>query len=153
MASATPGRSSRLAGPKLSTRPRRATGSSAIPTGTLTQKIHCHELLSMIAPPTSGPMATASPPMPDQMPSASPRLSAGNAALSSVSVSGATIAPPSPWIARAAISASVEGASAANADAPVKIAIADEEHPPPPEAVAQRRPGEQEDRERERVAR
>jgi hypothetical protein len=112
-----------LAGPKLSASPRRATGSSAIPTGTLTQKIHCHELLSMIAPPTSGPMATARPPMPDQMPSASPRLSAGNAALSSVSVSGATIAPPSPWIARAAISASVEGASAANADAPVKIAI------------------------------
>ena len=56
--------------------------------------------------------------MPDQMPSARPRFSAGNASLSSVSVSGATIAPPRPWIARAAISASVEGASAAAAEAP-----------------------------------
>ena len=37
-------------------------------------------------------------------------------------MSGVTIAPPSPWIARAAISHSVEGASAASADAPVKIA-------------------------------
>ena len=61
--------------------------------------------------------------MPDQIPSARPRFSAGNASLSSVSVSGATIAPPRPWIARAAISASVEGASAANADATVKTPI------------------------------
>ena len=106
----------------------------------------------MIAPPTSGPMATREAADADQMPSASPRFSAGNASLSSVSVSGATIAPPRPWIARAAISASVEGASAAAAEAPVKIADPDQEHPPAAEAVAERRAGEQEDGERERVA-
>ena len=61
--------------------------------------------------------------MPDQMPSARPRFSAGKASESSVSVSGATIAPPRPWIARAAISASVEGASAAAAEAAVKSPI------------------------------
>jgi hypothetical protein len=64
--------------------------------------------------------------MPDQMPSASPRFSAGNAALSSVQ-------------------RGERGRAGEDRDA-------DEEHPPAPEAVAQRRPGEQEDRERERVA-
>ncbi len=64
--------------------------------GTLSQKIHCQEMPSTTAPPTSGPMATASPPMPPQAPSATPRLSAGTAALRMVSVSGVTIAPPRP---------------------------------------------------------
>ena len=59
--------------------------------------------------------------MPDQAPSAMPRFSDGNAAERSVSVSGVTIAPPIPWTARAAISASIEGASAAAADAAVKM--------------------------------
>ena len=43
------------------------------------------------------------------------------AALRIVSVSGVTIAPPTPWKARAAISQSVDGASAAAADAAVKM--------------------------------
>ena len=60
--------------------------------------------------------------MPDQAPSATPRFSAGNAAERIVSVSGVTIAPPIPWTARAAISASIDGASAAAADAAVKSA-------------------------------
>ena len=58
--------------------------------------------------------------MPDHAPRATPRFSAGNAADRSVSVSGVTIAPPIPWTARAAISASIEGARAAAADAAVK---------------------------------
>ena len=93
-----------------------------MPTGTLSQKIHCHEMPSTTTPPTRGPIATASPAMPDHAPSAMPRRSAETAALRIVSVSGVTIAPPTPWKARAAMSQSVDGASAASADAPVKIA-------------------------------
>ena len=89
--------------------------------GTLIQKIHCHDRPSITAPPTSGPRATARPPMPPQAPSARPRRSAGTAALRIVSVSGATIAPPRPCSARAATSASIDGARAASADAAVKI--------------------------------
>ena len=74
------------------------------------------------APPTSGPIATARPLIPPQAPSASPRRSAGTAAERIVSVSGMTIAPPRPCTARAASSAPIDGASAAAADASVKIA-------------------------------
>ena len=91
-----------------------------MPIGTLSQKIQCQEMPSTTAPPTSGPSATARPEMPDQAPIASPRLPGGNAVESSVSVSGVTIAPPAPCSARAAISAPVDGASAASADATVK---------------------------------
>src|SRR4249919_287721 len=76
---------------------------------------------STTAPPTSGPSATARPLMPPQAPSARPRRSAGTAALRMVSVNGSTIAPPSPCTARAAIRISIEGASAAAAEASVKI--------------------------------
>ena len=69
----------------------------------------------------SGPLATASPPMPPQAPSATPRFSGETAALRMVRVSGVTMAPPSPCTARAAMSASTEGASAAATEAPVKM--------------------------------
>ena len=101
--------SSRPAGPWLSSSRRAASGASTRPTGTLSQKIHCHEMPSITAPPTSGPSATPSPLTPDQTPSASPRFSAGAAVLSRVRLSGATIAAPMPWTARAAISAPVLG--------------------------------------------
>ncbi len=61
--------------------------------------------------------------MPPQAPSASPRRSAGTASVRSVSVSGVTIAPPTPCRARAAISAPIDGASAAAADPSVKMPI------------------------------
>jgi hypothetical protein len=76
---------------------------------------------STTAPPTSGPSATPRPEMPDQAPIASPRFSAGKAVESNVSVSGVTIAAPAPCSARAAISAPVLGASAAAAEASVKM--------------------------------
>ena len=60
--------------------------------GTFSQKIQCHETPFTIAPPTSGPIAIASPPMPPQMPSARPRRFRGTAAERMVSVSGVTIA-------------------------------------------------------------
>ena len=121
------------------------------PIGTLIQKIHCHDRPSITAPPTSGPRATARPPMPPHAPSARPRRSAGTAALRIVSVSGATMAPPRPCSARAATSASIDGASAASADAAVKIPRPIDEHAPPPEPVTERGAGEQEDGERQRV--
>ncbi len=110
-----------MSGPWLSVS-RRESGSTASPIGTFSQKIHCQAIPSTTAPPTSGPAATARPAIPDQAPSATPRRSAGKAAERSVSVSGVTIAPPMPCTARAAISASIEGASAAAADAAVKMA-------------------------------
>ena len=100
---------------------REASGISARPNGTLSQKIHCQAMPSTTAPPTSGPSATPRPLIPPQIPSAAPRLAGGNASLTSVSVNGVTIAAPNPWIARAATSASIEGARAAAALAAVKM--------------------------------
>ena len=100
--------------------------------GTLSQKIHCHESPSTTAPPITGPSATPSPPMPPHAPSASPRFAGGTAAERIVRVRGVTIAPPSPCTARAAISVSTLGASAAAADATVKM--------PSPITKSRRRP-------------
>ena len=91
-----PGRSSVRDGPWLSLQHARGDGSRARPMGTLIQKIQCQEMPSTTAPPTIGPSATPVPLMPDQMPSAAPRRSAGKASASRVRVSGATIAPPTP---------------------------------------------------------
>ena len=54
LASARPGRSSALSGPWDSSSIR-ASGSTARPIGTFSQKIHCHAIPSTTAPPTSGP--------------------------------------------------------------------------------------------------
>ena len=88
--------------------------------GTLIQKIQCQEMPSTTAPPTIGPSAMPVPLIPDQMPSAAPRRSAGKAPASSVRVSGATIAPPTPCSARATTRTPVLGASAAAALEAVK---------------------------------
>ena len=93
------------------------------PIGTLSQKIQCQSRPSAMAPPTSGPIAMASPAMPPHAPSATARRSGGIAADRMVRVSGVTIAPPTPWMARARISISVVGASAASAEPPMKIPI------------------------------
>ena len=96
---------------------------SASPIGTLIQKIQCQEMPCTTAPPTSGPSATARPPIPPHAPSARPRRSAGTAAERIVNVSGVTIAPPMPWKARARSSALAVGASAAATEPSVKIPI------------------------------
>ena len=108
-------------GPWLSFSRRNASGASTSPIGTFSQKIQCHEIPLTTAPPTSGPIATASPPMPPQAPSARPRRAGGTAAERIVSVSGVTIAPPTPCTARATSSAVAVGASAAAAEASVKM--------------------------------
>ena len=87
----------------------------------MSQKIHCQETPSTTAPPTNGPTATPRPLIAPQIPSAAPRFSGGTAAETRVRVSGVTIAAPMPWIARAAISTSIEGATAASALAAVKM--------------------------------
>src|SRR3954463_3469819 len=56
----------------------------ARPIGTLIQKIDCHDRPCTTAPPTSGPVAIASPATPPQMPRAIPRRSTGTAAARSV---------------------------------------------------------------------
>ena len=48
-------------GPRDSAIRREINGSSTSPSGTLIQKIHSHARPSVIAPPTTGPLATASP--------------------------------------------------------------------------------------------
>ena len=58
---ARPGRSSERLGPRVSVRRKKATGSSARPIGTLTQKMNCQEKPSTMAPPMTGPSATARP--------------------------------------------------------------------------------------------
>src|SRR6476619_3837538 len=98
-------------------------GRTIRPIGTLSQKIQCQSRPSAMAPPTSGPIAMARPAMPPHAPSATARRSGGIAADRIVSVSGVTIAPPTPWIARARMRLSVDVDSAARAEPPIKIPI------------------------------
>ncbi len=114
---ARPGRSRPLSGPKLSGIRASASGASASPIGTLSQKIHSQAIPSVIAPPISGPLATARPVRAKKMPSAEPRRCGGNAVPTSASASVVISAAPTPWAARAAISHPTDGATAHAADA------------------------------------
>jgi hypothetical protein len=67
---------------------RAVNATIAIPTGMLSQKIHCQARPSMMAPPTSGPAATATPVKAPQIPSALPRRCEGVAAVIRASESG-----------------------------------------------------------------
>ena len=115
--SARPPASIVVSGPWLSFMRVSTNGIASRPIGTLSQKIHCHARPSTTAPPTSGPLATASPVIALKIPIAVPRRSAGKAALNSASPSGMISAAPAPWTARAAISQPASGASAQTADA------------------------------------
>ena len=77
----------------------------------------------MTAPPSTGPAITAIPVIPPKIPSAVPRRSGGNAAERSDRLIGATIAAPTPWIVRAAISQPTLGESAQPIDASTNSAI------------------------------
>ena len=121
------------------------------PIGTLIQKIHCHDRPSSDR--AADERAERDRQAADAAPGTErdPRRSAGTAALRIVRVSGATIAPPTPWSARARSSTSIVGASAAQRRRAVKIARPDDEHPPAPEPVAERRAGQEQHGERQRV--
>ena len=114
---ARPRRSSAASGPKASGIRARASGASARPSGTLSQKIHCQAMPSVTAPPTSGPVATARPVREKNTPSALPRRSGANAEPTSASASVVISAAPAPWTTRAAISQPIVGASAHAAEA------------------------------------
>ncbi len=92
------------------------------PIGTFTQKIQCQLRPCVMPPPISGPLATASPAMPPQIPTTAPRFSDGKAAVRMVRPSGMTIAAPIPCTARKAIRDAAVGASAQAAEAAVKTA-------------------------------
>ena len=92
-------------------------------TGTLSQKIPCHENPSTTAPPMTGPSATPSPETPPQIPMAIARRDGGTAAASRVRDSGMIAAAPAPCIARAAIRAPVVVDRAEPIEASVKSVI------------------------------
>ncbi len=74
------------------------------PIGTFTKKMLCQLTCSTSHPPMSGPRAMASPDMAAQMPMAAPRSLPVNVAVMIESVPGRSIAAPSPWTARNAMS-------------------------------------------------
>jgi len=118
--SSRPSGSSRLAPPRDSPSTVATSTTASTPIGTLRKKIQCQSRPCTTAPPTTGPTATPSPLMPPQMPTAAVRRFSGTAWASRVRASGITAAPPSPWIARAAVSSHDDVASPAASEASVK---------------------------------
>ena len=78
------------------------------PTGTFTKKIQLQSRCSVIRPPTSGPIASASAETPAQMPIAVPRSRGGKVAAMIESVAGFISAAPAPCSTRAPMSISDE---------------------------------------------
>ena len=151
LARPTPGRSRLRAGPWLSVRLRAASGSSASPIGTLSQKIQCHEMPSTIAPPTTGPSATPRPEMPDHAPIARPRFSVRERVgeqrqRERGDDGGADALEGAGGDQRAG-----RGRECSSGGGGGEDGEADEEHPAAAEAVAERGAGEQQDGVRERV--
>jgi hypothetical protein len=81
-----------------------AAATAAIPIGTLMKKIQLQWMCSVIAPPTSGPIASASAETPTQMPIARPRSRGGKVTAMIESVAGFISAAPSPCTMRQTIS-------------------------------------------------
>ena len=96
---------------------RSASGAASRPTGTLSQKIHCQASPSTTAPPTSGPLATASPVTALNRPTAAPRFSGGKAEVSRARPRVITTAAPAPCTTRIATSAPTLPAIAQPAEA------------------------------------
>ena len=94
--------------------------------GTFSAKIHRHEPESTIWPPTSGPITTPIAPQAVQAPTALARSSSGNTVTITASAAGVSIAPATPWSARASTSSSIVGASAQRTDATPKPATPSE---------------------------
>ena len=90
---------------------------TATHSGTLIAKIHRHEVLSTIQPPTTGPIAAATPDRPAQVPIAGARSSCRNDAWISASAPGVSRAAPTPWSTRSAMSWPGLWASAHSPDA------------------------------------
>ncbi len=115
-------------------------------------KIACQPSVCVSTPPSSAPDEAPSPPIAAHRPR--PRLRSGPSGSAEVmieSVAGATIAPPNPCSARAAISRLRESASAHASEDSVNSATPDEEHSPAAEQVGRAAAQHQESGERQRV--
>ena len=116
----SPARSSRFAsGSPMFTIREMATTSVTIPTGTLRKKIQRQPSVSVSAPPTSDPMATAIPTVALQAAIAFPRSAPRNSWPISASPVANIAAPPMPCSARAAIRSAVLFAAPHSTDAEV----------------------------------
>ncbi len=80
-----------------------ASTTAPTPIGMLTRKIQRHESQEVSIPPTSGPIATASPIVAPQSPKAVPRSLPWNSCEISARAVANMIAPPIPWAPRAMI--------------------------------------------------
>ena len=85
------------------------------------KKIQFQLICSVITPPTSGPIASASAETPAQMPIAIPRCRGGKVAVMIESVAGFISADPAPCTTRAPIRKPALGASPHASEAAVKI--------------------------------
>ena len=85
------------------------------------KKIQFQLMRSVITPPTSGPIASASAEIPAQMPIAVPRWRGGKVTVMIERVAGFISAAPSPWTTRAAISRFALPARPQASDEPVKM--------------------------------
>lgn len=88
--------------------------TTAIPNGTLIQNAQCHEKDEVSQPPRTGPTAAIEPIVEPHTAKAMPRSGPRKVALSSASVVGRIIEPPTPCRARAAMSHVPLGAKAHN---------------------------------------
>jgi len=104
-------------GSRLSGTCRAATAMTSTASGRLSRKTQRHPAACTIQPPSSGPAAPATPPRPDQAPTARGRSSAANVPWMIASEPGVSSAPPTPCNVRAAISTPMSGASPHSADA------------------------------------
>ncbi len=84
--------------------------------GTLIQKIQFHPQVETMTPPRAGPMMSANPPTPLQMPSARPLVAAGNALVRMAIDIGVITEAPIPCTTRAAMSTSSVGDRAATTE-------------------------------------
>ena len=80
------------------------TATAPTATGRFRKKIARQDTYSVSAPPTTGPIASASADTPAQVPIALPRSSGGKVTVMIESVAGIMNAAPTPWTARPAIS-------------------------------------------------
>ena len=94
-----------------------------MPTGTLMKKNSRHDTAWVRTPATNGPMAEPVAPMPDQMPMAAARLSAGKALLTTERAVANIVPPPTPCTRRATMSWAGLWANPHTADAKTKITI------------------------------
>ncbi len=95
---------------------------AAMPTGTLHQNTQCQDRPCTMAPPATGPKATAEPVIAPQAPMALPRWPGGNAEQARARLSGEISAAEAPCTARAAMSSPGVAAVAHAADAAVNTA-------------------------------